>query len=70
MVGPAGLPQDIVQRLNREIVSIINSKEIIDRFHADGTLPTPSTPEELTAYLRAEIKKWGDVVRVAKIKAE
>jgi tripartite-type tricarboxylate transporter receptor subunit TctC len=70
MVGPAGMSADIVQRLNREIVSIINTKEMIDRFHADGTLPTPSSPEELTAYLRVEIKKWGDVVRLAKIKAE
>ena len=59
-----------MQRLNREIVAIINTKEVIDRFHADGTVPTPSSPEEFTAYLRGELKKWGDVVRMAKIKAD
>jgi tripartite-type tricarboxylate transporter receptor subunit TctC len=33
-------------------------------------VPTPSSPEEFTAYIRAELKKWGDVVKMAGIRAE
>jgi tripartite-type tricarboxylate transporter receptor subunit TctC len=37
---------------------------------SEGTVPTPSSPEEFTAYMRSELKKWGDVVKLANIKAE
>jgi tripartite-type tricarboxylate transporter receptor subunit TctC len=70
MVGPANMPKDIVQRLNKEIVEILKQKDVSDRMLAEGTIPTPSTPEEFTAYMRAELKKWGDVVKMANIKAE
>ena len=70
MLGPANMPRDIVQRLSREIVASVNSKEVTERMLNEGTVPTPSTPEEFTAYITSEIKKWGDVVREAKIKIE
>ncbi len=70
MVGPAGMPKDIVARLNREIVAVLNQKDVIDRMLSEGTVPTPSSPEEFTAYMRSELKKWGDVVKMAGIKAE
>ncbi|HEY7741542.1 MAG TPA: tripartite tricarboxylate transporter substrate binding protein [Burkholderiales bacterium] len=70
MIGPANLPRDIVMRLNREIVATLNQKDVIDRMLADGTVPTPSSPEEFTAYLKAELKKWGAVVKLAGIKPE
>ena len=70
MIGPAGMPRDIVQRLSKEIVAILNQKDVIDRMLADGTVPTPSGPEEFTAYLKAELKKWGAVVKLAGIKPE
>jgi len=70
MIGPAGMPRDIVNRLNREIVAILKQKDVIDRMLADGTVPTPSTPEEFTAYLKSELKKWGEVVKIAGIKPE
>jgi tripartite-type tricarboxylate transporter receptor subunit TctC len=70
MIGPAGMPRDIVQRLSREIVAILNQKDVIDRMLADGTVPTPSGPEDFTAYLKAELKKWGAVVKLAGIKPE
>jgi tripartite-type tricarboxylate transporter receptor subunit TctC len=70
MIGPAHLPRDIVTRLNREIVAILNQKDVIDRMLADGTVPTPSSPEEFTAYMKSELKKWGAVVKLAGIKPE
>ena len=70
MLGPAKLPADIVNRLSREIVAAINTKEVTDRMLNEGTVPTPSTPEEFTAYITSELKKWGEVIRTAKMKLE
>ena len=70
MIGPANLPKDIVMKLNKAIVDTLNQKDVIDRMLADGTVPTPSSPEEFTAYMKSELKKWGDVVKMANIKAE
>ena len=70
MIGPAGMQREIVARLNKEIVATLNQKDVIDRMLAEGTVPTPSSPEEFTAYMKSELKKWGDVVKLANIKAE
>ncbi|HTD89155.1 MAG TPA: tripartite tricarboxylate transporter substrate binding protein, partial [Burkholderiales bacterium] len=45
MLGPAKMPNDTVQRLSREIVAAVNTKEVTDRMLNEGTVPTPSTPE-------------------------
>ena len=70
MIGPAKMPDGIVARLNKEIIAVLSQKDVIDRMLSQGTVPTPSSPEEFTAYMKAELKKWGDVVKLADIKAE
>jgi len=70
MVGPANLPKDIVQRLNTAIVDTLKQKDIIDRMLKDGAVPTPSSPEEFSSYMKAELKKWGEVVKIANVKSE
>jgi len=70
MLGPAKMPNDIVQRLAKEIIGAVNSKDVSDRMLNEGTVPTPSTPEEFAAYMKSEVAKWGIVVRNAKIRIE
>jgi tripartite-type tricarboxylate transporter receptor subunit TctC len=70
MIGPANMPQPVVQRLSKEIVDILRQKDVTDRMYAEGTVPTPSGPDEFTAYIRSELKKWGEVVKLAGIKPE
>ncbi len=70
MLAPAATPKEIVARLNKEIVASIRVKEVSDQLLKEGTVPTPSTPEEFSAYIKAEIDKWGAVVRMANIKGE
>ncbi|MCC7484926.1 MAG: tripartite tricarboxylate transporter substrate binding protein [Burkholderiales bacterium] len=70
MVGPAHMPRDVVQRLNKEIVETLRQKDVIERMIGDGTLPIPSSPEEFAAYMKSELKKWGEVVKLAGIKPE
>jgi tripartite-type tricarboxylate transporter receptor subunit TctC len=70
MIGPANMPKNVVERLSGEITEILRMKDVTDRMLAEGTVPTPTGPDEFTAYIRAELKKWGDVVKIAGIKPE
>jgi tripartite-type tricarboxylate transporter receptor subunit TctC len=70
MIGPANMPRAVVDRLNQAIVETLKQKDVIDRMLSEGTVPTPSSPDEFLAYMKAELKKWGDVVKMAGIKPE
>ncbi|MEO8104097.1 MAG: tripartite tricarboxylate transporter substrate binding protein [Betaproteobacteria bacterium] len=70
IVGPAGIPKDVVTRLNTEIVRILREPATRDRITAQGFNIVTSTPEELAAYLRSEYEKWGKLVKVSGAKVE
>jgi tripartite-type tricarboxylate transporter receptor subunit TctC len=70
LIGPANLPKDVVARLNKETIAVLNQKDVIDRMLADGTVPSTSSPEDFLAYEKSELKKWGAVVKLAGIKPE
>jgi tripartite-type tricarboxylate transporter receptor subunit TctC len=71
MVAPAGTPQPIVQRLNREIVKAVSDPEVQRKFIAAGVEPLDrGTPEEVAAHMKKEVLKWRAVLQKAKIKAE
>lgn len=67
---PAGTPKDIVATLNREIVKIVNSPDLKERFAALGLDPVGSTPDAFTKQMRAEDEKWAKVIKAANIKAK
>lgn len=67
LLAPAGTPRAIVARMQSELASVVRSPEVRDRFSASGAEPVVNTPEQFGAYLVAEVKKWGQVVRQAKI---
>ena len=52
------------------MIATLGQKDVIDAMLSQGTVPTPSTPEEFTAYMKSELQKWGAVVKMADIKAE
>jgi tripartite-type tricarboxylate transporter receptor subunit TctC len=70
LIGPAKMPKELVDRLNRELVEVIRAKDVHERLLTEGTVPTPSGPDEFRSYVAAEIKKWGEVVRIANIPPE
>jgi tripartite-type tricarboxylate transporter receptor subunit TctC len=70
MIGPANLPRDVVNALNKAIVDTLKQPDTMQRMLTDGAVPAPSTPEELAAYLKAEIAKWGRVVKLANVRPE
>jgi tripartite-type tricarboxylate transporter receptor subunit TctC len=67
---PAATPRPIVERLNGEINRIIKSPEILKRISQGGSaLIVGGTPERFAEFIRAEIDKWGKVVRASGAKA-
>ncbi|SFM61769.1 tripartite tricarboxylate transporter substrate binding protein [Variovorax sp. OV329] len=70
MLAPAGTPRDIVQRMSEEVARIIRSEETRAKLDAMGTFAAGSTPQEFDAFIAAETRKWGDVIRTAGVKAD
>ena len=68
--APAGTPQPIVDRLNRELVAVLKEPEIAARLSDVGAEPVGSTPAALDAYVRAENAKWAKLVKEANIQFE
>ena len=70
IAAPAGTPKEIVSKLNAEIVRIIKLAEVRERLASEGADFVGDTPEELTAFVKAEIAKWAKVVRQSGVKVE
>jgi tripartite-type tricarboxylate transporter receptor subunit TctC len=66
----AGTPREVVQRLNTEMVKILSSPEIKERFGKMGVQVVAGTPEHFSQFLKAEVDRWARVVREANIKAD
>jgi tripartite-type tricarboxylate transporter receptor subunit TctC len=63
IVAPVGVPKTIIAKLNTEINRALVSDTVKERFTAIGAEPTPRTPQQFSDLIRAEHKKWGDVIR-------
>jgi len=70
IVAPAGTPKDIVARWRDEIVRIVAMPDVNERLQTLGFAPVANTPDEFGERLRAEMAKWGKVVRDAGIRAD
>jgi len=69
-VAPAATPKDVVMRLNREIVKLMQAPDIRERFSQQGIDPETSTPEQFAQLIRDEYARWTKVIRAGGIKAE
>jgi tripartite-type tricarboxylate transporter receptor subunit TctC len=70
IVGPARMPREIVERLNRELVRAIKAPDVVEKVAAQGNFVIGDTPEEFAVFIRAESNKWARVVKQANIKIE
>jgi tripartite-type tricarboxylate transporter receptor subunit TctC len=66
----AGTPQPVVDRLNRELVRIVNSPVFKDKFEDLGFQVRTSTPQQLADFTAAETKRWGDIIKSLDIKPQ
>jgi tripartite-type tricarboxylate transporter receptor subunit TctC len=70
MVAPAGTPDEIVQRLNREIAAALKDPQAHKIASDAGTEPFTTSPQEFSAMIREETKKWGEVIKAGGIKLQ
>jgi tripartite-type tricarboxylate transporter receptor subunit TctC len=65
IIGPAGMPRQIVARLSEEVQKAAKSPTVNERYSALGSDPIGTTPEQFTAFIRKEYLKWAEVIKRA-----
>ncbi len=70
LVAPKGTPKEIITRVNAEAVKALGTADIKERFLDLGAVPGPMSPEAFGEYIRAEIIRWGEVVKASGAKVE
>ena len=63
VLGPAGLPAHVVNRLNAEVNKALKMPDVQQRLATAGTEVVGGTPQELSADIKAEVEKWAKLVR-------
>jgi len=61
--GPADMPEDIVAKLNREIISAMDSREVREKLAQEAMETEKMSPQEFTRFVQAEIDRWGPIAR-------
>jgi tripartite-type tricarboxylate transporter receptor subunit TctC len=64
---PKGTPREIVDKWQREVAKFVGSPEGAEKLAALGFVPVGNTPDEFARRIDIELKKWGNVIREAKI---
>ena len=70
LLAPTGTPASIIDRLNREVVQVVNSPDFVKLVSNEGAMPVGNTPAAFAKVIRADIDKWANVIRHAGIKPE
>jgi tripartite-type tricarboxylate transporter receptor subunit TctC len=70
LLAPKATPRAIVTKLNREVVAIVNLPDVKKHLLGEGAEPVGNTPEQFGEFIKAEIAKWGKVIRAAGLRAE
>jgi len=69
VLAPAGTPREVIQRLNAELVKIVNRPDTRKPLADQGYEPLANSPAEFASFIDVEIAKWTKVIRAAGIKA-
>lgn len=70
VVAPAGMPADIVRKLNAQINQSLSSPELKTRLNSEGAIATPTTPEAFGQLIVREIARWQPVIGSGRVKAD
>jgi len=70
VLGPAGVPDPVVDRLNREIVRIIGAPALRDKLVSQHFVPAPSNPRELSAIVRDDVARWAKLIQQVGIRVD
>ena len=70
ILGPAGLPRPVIERLNQTINRVVQSADTRERFSALGFVPRGTSPEEFERHIKSELARWSSVIKSQAIKPE
>jgi tripartite-type tricarboxylate transporter receptor subunit TctC len=70
LLGPAGMPADVVAKLSHDFVAALNTETVKARLTQLGATPIGSSPQQFDAKIHADYEKWGPIIKAAGIKAE
>jgi tripartite-type tricarboxylate transporter receptor subunit TctC len=70
LIGPAGLPKDIVNRVSSEVTKIVSDPAIRELLARNGYEAVGNTPSECEQFMREEVEKWAKVIKEAGIKMQ
>jgi len=69
-VGPAGLPADVVRRLNETQVAVLKAPDLAEKLAAEAVEPWPMSSEQFGQYIRAEIERWTALAKARGIRLD
>jgi tripartite-type tricarboxylate transporter receptor subunit TctC len=69
-VGPAGMPADVVKRLNETQVTVLKDPDLREKLAGEAVEPWPMTPEQFGQYIRSEIQRWTALAQARNIKLD
>jgi tripartite-type tricarboxylate transporter receptor subunit TctC len=70
VIGPAGMPAPIVERLHQELLRVLAQPDVRERIVNDGSEPVGSSPREFRDFMSADLAKWSKVVKQSGAKFE
>ena len=70
LVGPAGLPREIVDRLNREFAAAMKRPEVLAALEKQAFMVNPSTPEQFGEFIKEQIESYGTLLRASGVQAQ
>ena len=70
LLAPAATPKPVIARLHTEAVKALRAPDVVERLSSQGAEPVGNSPEEFTAFVRSEISKWANLVKVANMRSD
>jgi tripartite-type tricarboxylate transporter receptor subunit TctC len=70
ILAPAATPRPIIDRVHKAVAGALTQPDVIARMASEGAEPVGNTPQEFAAHIKAELAKWGAVIKQAGIKGE
>jgi tripartite-type tricarboxylate transporter receptor subunit TctC len=70
VVGPAGMPADVVKRLNDTLNAVLKAPDLSEKLSVEAVEPMPMTPQQFGDYIRADLARWTQLARDRKIELD
>lgn len=70
LIGPAKLPREIVERVNREFGAALRRPEVMEALQKQAFMPNPSTPEQFAAFIQEQVQSYGSLLRAAGVQPD